>query len=103
MEQKIEHEGFFSLLDWVLKRRELFQIESVNDIELLLNGYILGMRNRKDPDIDKLPNFKSLVKKKFNSNDTNSWSNTIRYYSKSNSHSIDVFQELLKEFQKGLL
>ncbi len=89
-------EEIFSLL----KRPSLHKVESVEDIWVFVRGYeacylkVAGSTELTD----FLSAFDDYCIKHFGHSDAYKWFKTIRFYSGSNWHSLQLFEKLFTEF-----
>lgn len=93
---------FFKMLEYVLRRRSMFNIESVNDLFVFYTGYrfCLITYNIKDPEFELFEKFNDFVRTRLNVSSQQHWGNIIRFYSGSNTDSLDLFKSLLNDFKE---
>lgn len=89
---------FIEFADAVIKRPAMNGANRVEDIQLILFGYSFGA---KDNDASEfLDGFRVHVNKHFKTRKDHGWDRLIRFYSGSDSHSIELFSKLFQEYKK---
>lgn len=79
-----------------------FDRASVRQIDAFIHGFTMAERLHglpEDDDITEFAGFRDWVAERFEIDCTHSWAQIIHFFSRSDSHSVDLFFELLLEYQ----
>ncbi len=87
------------LIRMVLKRPAMFQVNRVEDLWLILFGYQHALTFESNVEINELlVDFTKFINLCFESTTEYNWDKLIRLHSGSDSHSIQLFEQLFEQF-----
>lgn len=95
----------FKLILSITERPAMYQVSKVEDIYLVIFGYLTGCQSDSLNDFHE--NFRAFVNKHFAEDFTSKsdydWPRLIRFYSAGDKHSVELFGQLFNEYVKVLL
>lgn len=89
-------EDLKSFIKLLATKSGMFTINRIEDLYLMLNGYLIASNNRSYDDF--ILSFNDFVLKKYKIEEDVHWCRLIRFYSGSDSHSLELFRSLFDEF-----
>ncbi|WP_426671442.1 hypothetical protein ACPPVU_09410 [Mucilaginibacter sp. McL0603] len=100
MEEKAV-DKLFELISAIVKRPAMYQVSKVEDIYLVIFGYLAGSKYELLNIFHE--NFRIFVnehfKEDFVSKSDYDWPRLIRFYSAGDKHSIELFGQLFEQFK----
>ncbi len=94
---------FIDLMSHVTERPAMYQVNRVEDIYLMTLGYKLALTGDEvEVFSDFLVSFGVFVNERFDSKEDVDWVRLIRFYSASDSHSINLFNKIFLDFLEDL-
>lgn len=91
----------YTLIDEVLKRPVMFNVEGVMDLKVLLLGYSIGVNSNEDNELEDFGGFTEFVAKEFEITSTHGWAEIISFYSSDRRHSLELFQSTLEKYKES--
>ena len=96
--------SFYELITKIQKRPALYLgKESISNLQVFLDGYTFARRELKVPisnEEEDFEDFQEWIEKKYNLQDTQSWTKIILFYSVDERDALERFFELFDEFVK---
>lgn len=89
---------FIKLIDAVCKHPAVYSINRVEEIDILINGYLFGTGD-KETISDFMSKFNSFVVQKFDIGTGYNWVKLIRLNTGGDLHTIELFDILYNEFK----
>ncbi len=97
-------ESFIQLIEQLLKRPAIYNINRVEDLEHIFFGYQHALFNNEKDSGEELKNiladFRKKINEHFNSKIDSSWVRLIRFNSGTDKHSIELFSQLFEMYLK---
>lgn len=94
-----ERQLFIDFVNMILKRPAMYQVNKVEDLWLVMFGYQCSLSEGANKNIgDMLLDFRKFVNKDFDSKEDFSWDKLVRLYSGSDSHSLELFNQVFSQF-----
>lgn len=84
----------------ILSRPGMFQVNNVNDLGLVIFGYLAAINKMESGLIlnDFMDNFRAFVNKYFESDFNYDWERLIRFHSSGDKGSLELFKTVFDKF-----
>jgi hypothetical protein len=97
---------FYDFIKFIIEKPGVFAVNKIEDINFIIIGYEYGSKDIADPDLEKFQSgFNGFLCNKYNMNwkllELDSevhWCRLIRFFSGSDSHTINLFRDNFKDF-----
>ena len=87
---------FINLISGVLKTPGLFQVNRIEDLDLIITGYKCAVNEVELEDF--IADFRAYVNKRFESSEDVHWVRWIRFRAASDMHSLELGKSVFSEF-----
>jgi hypothetical protein len=92
---------FIDFVNVILTRPAMFNVNNIEDLELIILGYSYGVSSN-DPSNEDLnratDDFRRFVNTEFDSPSDTGWARIIRFYSGGDKHSLELFKIKFDKF-----
>jgi len=91
-------EKLIELITAITKRPAMYGVNKVEDIDLIILGYITCSAVVQGNALDFNTEFRNYVNKDFEMKGDHAWPRLIRFHSANDSHSIELFSKLFFKY-----
>lgn len=92
---------FIELISSVLKRPAMYEVNNIEDLNLLIRGFEMSCTEDKQV-IEFMHSFRSHVNSKLETNEDVHWARLIRYHAGGDNNSLKLFEKYFFEFLNTL-
>ena len=92
---------FIDFVNMIITRPAMFNVNNVEDLNLVIFGYIYGISSSglSGEDLNRITeDYRQFVNKEFDSPSDTDWSRIIRFYSGGDRHSLELFKIKFDKF-----